>query len=93
VPSQSARSNDCNVHQAQRASPLRDHPRFVGRTVIDDNDFERRKVCRCSDSIERSSPEPPLKVGMITLTEALPAGTLLRRPRTPNKDNETSDSV
>ena len=34
-----------------------------------------RKVCRCSDAIVGPSPEPPLNVGMITLTEALPAGT------------------
>ena len=39
-----------------------------------------RKVCWCSEAIERSSPEPPLKVGMITLTEALPAGALISSP-------------
>src|SRR5262249_15506659 len=33
-----------------------------------------RKVCRCSEAIVGSRPEPPLKVGMITLTEALRAG-------------------
>ena len=32
---------DDHVHQAQRASPLRDSARFVGRAVIDDNDFDR----------------------------------------------------
>ena len=38
-----------------------------------------RRVCRCSDAIVAPSPEPPLKVGMITLTETLPAGTLSLR--------------
>ena len=32
---------DDHVHQAQRASPLRDGARFVGRAVIDDDDFDR----------------------------------------------------
>ena len=32
---------DDHVHQAQRASPLCDRARFVGRAVIDDNDFDR----------------------------------------------------
>ena len=52
-----------------------------------------RKVCRCSEAIVGPSPEPPLNVGMITLTEALPAGALSLRLRTPNKANERSDSV
>ena len=52
-----------------------------------------RKVCRCSEAIVGPSPEPPLNVGMITLTEALPAGTLSLRLHTPNKANERSDSV
>jgi hypothetical protein len=52
-----------------------------------------RKVCRCSDAIVGSSPEPPLNVGMITLTEAPSARTLSLRLRTPNKANESSESV
>ncbi len=52
-----------------------------------------RKVCRRSDAIVGASPEPPLNVGMITLTEALPAGTRSLRLHTPNKANERSDSV
>jgi hypothetical protein len=52
-----------------------------------------RKVCRCSEAMVGPSPEPPLNVGMITLTEALPAGTLSLRLHTPNKANERSDSV
>ena len=51
-----------------------------------------RKVCCCSDAIVGPSPEPPLKVGMITLTEALLAGTLSLRLHTPNSANESSDS-
>jgi hypothetical protein len=52
-----------------------------------------RKVCRRSESIEGASPEPPLNVGMITLTEALLAAPLSFRLLTPNKARETSDSV
>jgi hypothetical protein len=52
-----------------------------------------RKVCRCSEAILGPSPEPPLNVGMITLTEALLAGTPSLRLHTPNKANERSDSV
>ena len=51
------------------------------------------KVCRRSDVMVGSSPEPPLKVGMITLTVALPGGTPVFRRRAPNNANETSDSV
>ena len=51
-----------------------------------------RKVCRCSDAIVGPSPEPPLKVGMTTLTEALLAGTLSLRLHAPNRANESSDS-
>ena len=32
---------DDHVHQAQRSRPLRDGARFVGRAVIDDDDFDR----------------------------------------------------
>ena len=52
-----------------------------------------RKVCRCSDAIVGPSPEPPLKVGMITLTAALPASTLSLRLHAPNRANESSDRV
>jgi len=52
-----------------------------------------RKVCRCSDAIEGASPEPPLKVGMMTLTEALLAASLSFRRLTPNKAKETSENV
>jgi hypothetical protein len=52
-----------------------------------------RKVCRCSEAIVGPSPEPPLNVGMITLTDALLAGTPSLRLHTPNKANERSDSV
>jgi len=52
-----------------------------------------RKVCRCSEAIVGPRPEPPLNVGMITLTEALLAATLLLRFHTPNKANDSSDSV
>jgi hypothetical protein len=52
-----------------------------------------RKVCRCSDAIEGPSPEPPLNVGMITLTEALPAGTLSSRLHAPKKANDKSDRL
>ena len=83
---------DDHVHQAQRAPALRDGARFIGRAVIHDNDFDR-KVCRCSEAIVGPSPEPPLNVGMITLTEGLPVGTLSLRLHTPNKANERSDSV
>jgi hypothetical protein len=54
---------------------------------------EGRKVCRCSDAIVGASPEPPLNVGMITLTEALPAGGLSLGLRTPKKANDSNDSV
>jgi hypothetical protein len=52
-----------------------------------------RKVCRCSEAIVGSRPEPPLKVGMITLTEALRAGFASLGLRMPNKASERSDSV
>jgi predicted glycoside hydrolase/deacetylase ChbG (UPF0249 family) len=52
-----------------------------------------RKVCRCSEAIERSSPEPPLKVGMITLTDAMPVARPSSRLFKPNKAKETSDKV
>src|SRR5262249_21834771 len=52
-----------------------------------------RNVCRCSDAIVGASPEPPLNVGMITLTEALPSGGRSVRLQKPDKANETSDSV
>ena len=52
-----------------------------------------RKVCRCSEAIVGASPEPPLNVGMITLTEVLPTGALRLRLHKPNKANESSDSV
>src|SRR5215208_4003004 len=52
-----------------------------------------RKVCRRSDVIVGSSPEPPLKVGMITLTEALPPDRLVLCRRTPNNASDTRDSV
>ena len=52
-----------------------------------------RKVCRCSEAIVGASPEPPLNVGIITLTEALPSGTGLVRLQKPDKANETSDRV
>ena len=83
---------DDHVHQAERTRPLRDSTRFVGRAVIHDNDFERPQGCCCSDAIVGSSPEPPLKVGMMTLTEALLAGTLSLRLHAPNSANESSDS-
>src|SRR3954462_810170 len=51
-----------------------------------------RKVCCCSDAIVGPSPEPPLKVGMITLTAASLAGTLSLRLHAPNRANESSDS-
>src|SRR4029077_2727476 len=50
-----------------------------------------RKVCRCSDAIVGPSPEAPLNVGMITLTEALPAGTLSSRLHAPRKAKDRSD--
>ena len=40
-----------------------------------------------------ASPEPPLNVGMITLTDAGIAGALSLLLQTPNKANETSESV
>jgi len=52
-----------------------------------------RKVCRCSEAIVGASPEAPLKVGIITLTEALPSGGRSVRLQKPDKANETSDSV
>ncbi len=52
-----------------------------------------RKVCRCSDAMVGASPEPPLNVGMITLTEALPTGALSLRLRTPKKASESNESV
>jgi hypothetical protein len=48
-----------------------------------------RKVCWCSETIVRSSPEPPLNVGTMTLTEALPEGILSIRLDTPNKARDT----
>jgi hypothetical protein len=52
-----------------------------------------RRVCRCSEAIVRSSPEPPLNVGTMTLTAALPAGTPSSRRNAPSKASETSDKV
>jgi len=40
-----------------------------------------------------ASPEPPLNVGIITLTEALLAAPLSFRLLTPNKARETSENV
>jgi hypothetical protein len=53
-----------------------------------------RKVCRRSEAMERTSPSPPLNVGMITLTVTLLAGASGQDVcRTPNKASETSDKV
>ena len=53
-----------------------------------------RKVWRCSDTIERSRPAPPLKVGMITLTLGLAADVLPSRRRVmPKKASDSSDRV
>jgi hypothetical protein len=84
---------DDDVHQAERPRPLRDRTRFVGRAVVHDDDFDRTQGLLVQQAIVGARPEPPLKVGMITLTEALPAGIPALGLRTPNRASDTSDSV
>jgi hypothetical protein len=84
---------DDHVDQTQRASPLRDGARFVGRAVIHDNDFDQPQSLSVQRRDRGGESGTTLKVGMITLTEALLAASLTFRRLTPNKAKETSENV